>query len=93
MSAFCAWLAQSIRIRRFRGANVGRSQATSGDNQPWFVQLDAPSGHTQPHAATGRMRLKRKVGGSTPPLTTVLTCADVRVVIVKVQLMGFVSHF
>jgi|SRR6516162_1879347 len=28
-----------------RGANVGRCQATSGDNPPWFVQLDGPSGH------------------------------------------------
>jgi hypothetical protein len=41
-----------------RGANVGRCQATSGDNQPWFPQLDGPSSHTQPHAATERMRLK-----------------------------------
>ena len=41
-----------------RGANVGSYQATSGDNQPWFVQLDGPSGHLQQRAATGRMRLK-----------------------------------
>jgi hypothetical protein len=41
-----------------RGANAGRRQATPGDGQPWFVQLDGPSGHVQPRAATGRMRLK-----------------------------------
>jgi len=31
---------------------------------------------------------KRKVGGSTPPLTTTLTCADVRLMIVKVTIMA-----
>jgi hypothetical protein len=31
---------------------------------------------------------KRKVGGSTPPLTTVLTCADLCLVIVKAQLVA-----
>ena len=41
-----------------RGANVGRRQATSGDNQPQLLQLDRPLGHTQPRAATRRMRLK-----------------------------------
>jgi SIR2-like domain len=40
-----------------RGANVGRRQAISGDNEPWFVQLDAPPGHTQPRAPPRRMRL------------------------------------
>jgi hypothetical protein len=52
----------AARVRRFRGAkrgaNVGRRQATPGDNGPWFVQLDGPSGHTQQRAATWRMRLK-----------------------------------
>jgi len=38
--------------------NAGRRQATSGDNQPWFVQLDRSSGHTQQRPATLRMRLK-----------------------------------
>jgi hypothetical protein len=41
-----------------RGANAGRRQATPGDSQPWLVQLDGPSGHTQQRPATGRMRLK-----------------------------------
>ena len=41
-----------------RGANVGSCQATLGDNQPWLVQLDGPSGHAQPRAATLRVRLK-----------------------------------
>jgi hypothetical protein len=41
-----------------RGANLGRRQATPGDNQPQFPQLDRPSGLVQPHAATRRMRLK-----------------------------------
>ena len=36
---------------------------------------------------------KRKVGGSTPPLTTTLTCADVRLVIVRLQLMTLVVSF
>jgi hypothetical protein len=36
---------------------------------------------------------KRKVGGSTPPLTTALTCTDVRLVIVKVQLVTLVVSF
>jgi hypothetical protein len=39
-------------------ANVGRHQATSGDGQPWFPQVDRPSGHIQPHASTERTRLK-----------------------------------
>jgi len=30
---------------------------------------------------------KRKVGGSTPPLTTILTCADVRLVIERARLV------
>jgi hypothetical protein len=28
------------------------------DNEPWFPQQDRPSGHTERHAATERMRLK-----------------------------------
>jgi hypothetical protein len=52
----------AARVRRFRGAkwgaNAGRRQATPGDSQPWFVQLDGPSGHVQQYAATLRMRLK-----------------------------------
>ena len=52
----------AARVCRFRGAkrdaNVGRRQATSPDNQRWFVQLTGPSGHTQPRAPTRRMRLK-----------------------------------
>jgi hypothetical protein len=36
---------------------------------------------------------KRKVGGSTPPLTTVLTCADVCLVIVKAQLVTLIVSF
>ena len=36
---------------------------------------------------------KRKVGGSTPPLTTTLTCADVSLVIVEAQLMTVVVSF
>jgi hypothetical protein len=36
---------------------------------------------------------KRKVGGSTPPLTTPLTCADVRFMIVKVTVMVLVVSF
>jgi hypothetical protein len=36
---------------------------------------------------------KRKVGSSILPLTTALTCADVRSVIVKVQLVTFVVSF
>ena len=54
-----------------RGANVGRRQATPGDNQPWFPQLDCPSGLIQPRAATWRMRLKigrLAVGGQSPPV-------------------------
>jgi hypothetical protein len=54
--------ASAAARRRFRGAkrgaNARRHQATPGDNQPWFPQLDRASGHTQPHAATRRMRLK-----------------------------------
>jgi hypothetical protein len=54
-----------------RGANAGRRQATPGDNQPWLVQLDGPSGHTQQRPATLRMRLKSgRSAVSTPPLTT-----------------------
>ena len=52
----------AARVCRFRGAKRGANadsrQATSGDSQPWFVQLDGPSGHTQQRAATKRMRLK-----------------------------------
>ena len=51
----------------------------------------------RPHPATcsdaGYAPEKRKVGGSTPPLTTTLTCTDVRLVIVKVQLVGLVVSF
>jgi len=36
---------------------------------------------------------KRKVGGSTPPLTTTLTCTDARSMIVKVTIMAFVVSF
>ena len=54
-----------------RGANVGSRQATSGDNQPWLVQLDGPSGHAQQHEATERMRLKSgRPAVRSPPLTT-----------------------
>ena len=67
-----------------RGANAGRRQATSGDNQPWFAQLASP---IRPHSATcsdaAYAPEKRKVGGSIPPLTTTLdptygpvTCKD-----------------
>jgi len=41
----------------------------------------------------GRSPEKRKADCSTPPLTTVVTCADVRLVIVEVQLVGFVVSF
>ena len=59
--------AQAIAV----GTTGGRRQAKSGDNQPWFPQLDRPSGHTQSHAATRWMRLKSgRSAGSTPPLTT-----------------------
>ncbi len=58
--------------RRFRGAkwgaNAGRYQAPSSDNQPWFSQLDRLPGHTQQHAATLRkLILSRRSGGSTLP--------------------------
>lgn len=36
---------------------------------------------------------KRKVGSSILPLTTTLTCADVHLVIVKVQVIALVAHF
>jgi len=61
-------------VRRFRGAkrgaNAGRRQATPGDSQPWLVQLDGPSGHTQQREATWRMRLKAEGQRFDPPLTT-----------------------
>jgi hypothetical protein len=41
-----------------RGASTGRRQATPGDSQRRFPQLDHLSDHTQPRAATSRMRLK-----------------------------------
>ena len=53
-----------------RGANAGGRQATSGDNQPWFVQLGGSSGHVQPRAATWRMRLKSGPAVRPGPLTT-----------------------
>jgi hypothetical protein len=60
ITAAC-WLAH---LDRFRGAkrraNVGRRQATSGGNELRFPQVDRLLGHTQPHAATARMRLKRR---------------------------------
>jgi hypothetical protein len=36
---------------------------------------------------------KRKAGGSTPPLTTTLTCIGVRLMIVKVQIVTLVVSF
>ena len=58
-SESCRMLAALTRFRGAkRGANVGRRQAAPGDNEPRFPQLDRPSGHSQPRAATTRMRLK-----------------------------------
>jgi hypothetical protein len=51
-----------------RGANVGRRQATSGDTQPWLVQLDGSSGHVQRRAAMERMRLKSGTGKAKPDM-------------------------
>ena len=53
-----------------RGANAGRRQAKSGDNEPWFPQLTGLSGGAQQHAATPRMRLKAEGRQFDPPLAT-----------------------
>ena len=46
-------LAKLTRFRGAkRGANAGRHWATPGHVQPLSVQLNATSGHTQPHLAT-----------------------------------------
>jgi hypothetical protein len=59
--------------------------AATSEGEVRRTALD-PSGSAKPPE-------KRKVGGSTPPLTTSLTCTDVSLVIAKMQLMTLVVSF
>ena len=59
------------------GANDHSRQAVAGHGQLLFQQLDGLTGDAERCPATlQNAPEKRKVGGSTPPLTTTLTSAN-----------------
>jgi [ribosomal protein S5]-alanine N-acetyltransferase len=98
------WVAlPSVRVLKLAALTTLGSQTgsqhrqASGHIRRQPAMVSAARSPIRPHSATcsdgAYAPEKRKVGGSTPPLTTTLTCADVHLVIVKVQLMTLVVSF